>query len=139
MNSKTKVIIICALSLIESILTLISLITANITIFLIALVMVLINLIFAFKNFELLQKYFTSDMFCSGRFQEDERTNFIDNKASTATLGISVATIIYVAVGILVLRNTHPELQMVGYTLVATIMGILMIHIITTKHYKHQY
>lgn len=139
MDDKTKVIIMCVLSLIESILCLIALITANMTIFLISLVMIVLELIIVLKYFELLKKYFNSNVFCSGRFQEDERTNFIDNKASTATLGISIATIIYVSIGILVLRNTYPELLTVGYTLIATIMLVLLIHVITTQYYKHQY
>ena len=99
MNSKTLVIIISMISIVASILWVIALITANIKIFVISLVLVIINLIIAFKNLNSIKEYFNSN-FLSGRFQEDERTDFIDSKASTATLGISVATIIYVAIGI---------------------------------------
>lgn len=138
MNSKTLVIIISMISIVASILWLIALITANIKIFVISLVLLIINLIIAFKNLNSIKEYFNSN-FLSGRFQEDERTDFIDNKASAATLGISVATILYVAIGILVLRNTYPNLVMSGYTLVIAAIFILITHIITTKYYKHIY
>jgi hypothetical protein len=138
MNSKTIVIMAGILSIMATILWLIALITANITIFLISLVLVIINAIIAFKNFNSIKEYFNSELF-NGRFQEDERTDFIDSKASTATLGISVTIIIYTAVGILVLRNTYPDLVMAGYTLVIAGIFILLTHIITTKYYKHIY
>lgn len=138
MNSKTIVIIAGILSIMATILWLIALITANITIFLISLALVIINAIMAFKNFNSIKEYFNSELF-NGRFQEDERTDFIDSKASTATLGISVTIIIYVAVGILVLRNTYPDLVMAGYTLVIATIFILLTHIITTNYYKHIY
>lgn len=138
MNSKTLVIIISMISIVSSILWLIALITANIKIFVISLVLLIINIIIAFKNLNSIKEYFNSN-FLSGRFQEDERTDFIDNKASVATLGISVATILYVAIGILVLRNTYPNLVMSGYTLVIAAIFILITHIITTKYYKHIY
>ena len=56
MDDKTKVIIMCALSLIESILCLIALITVNMIIFLISLVMIVLELIIVLKYFELLKK-----------------------------------------------------------------------------------
>ena len=40
---------------------------------------------------------------------EDERTQLINEKAATMTLGISVAVLIYVAVVVIALRNSYPQ------------------------------
>ncbi len=139
MNNKNIMIMITSLSIINTLILVISLITANITIFIMSILLNLINIVLAFKNRKILLNYVNSDLFCKGRFKEDERSYLIKNKANDLTLGISLTTIIYFALGIFVLRNTYSNLLLIGYTLIVTAIFITIIQIISTRYYNHYY
>ncbi len=70
---------------------------------------------------------------------EDERTHLINEKASNMALGISLAIIIYVAVVIVALRNTYPQLTLAGYTLFAVAALFLVIYFLSTTYYGRKY
>jgi uncharacterized membrane protein len=70
---------------------------------------------------------------------EDERTQLINEKASTMTLGIFIAVIIYVGIIILALRNSFPEWTLTGYTLIGSAVVCLAIYGISRIYYSRKY
>lgn len=70
---------------------------------------------------------------------EDERTQLINEKAATMTLGISVAVLIYVAVVVIALRNSYPQYTPVGYALLVSAAFSLFIYFLSRAYYNRKY
>lgn len=70
---------------------------------------------------------------------EDERTQLINEKAATMTLGIFLATIIWVAIIITALRDTYPQYLSVAYTLFASGVFCFILYFGSRAYYSHKY
>jgi uncharacterized membrane protein len=70
---------------------------------------------------------------------EDERTQLINEKAATMTLGIFVAVIIWVAIIIMALRGTYPQYLPVAYTLFASGIFCFVLYFGSRAYYGSKY
>jgi uncharacterized membrane protein len=70
---------------------------------------------------------------------EDERTQLINEKAATMTLGIFVAVIIWVAIIIMALRGTYPQYLPVSYTLFASGIFCFVLYFGSRAYYGRKY
>ena len=134
MNEKSLKILFIASSMVQSVLWVLGLIFANVWCVLAAIVVVIIILPLVYRH-----KDDISAMFQGKDIVEDERTELINEKSSTITLGVLVATVIYVGLIIIALRNSFPDLQQAGYTLFATAVLALIINVISRMYYKRRY
>lgn len=134
MNEKNLKIIFILASMLQSVLWILGLLFANIWFVLAAIIVVLIILPLVYRY-----KDDISGMFQGKNIMEDERTELINEKSSTVTLGVLIATILYVGLIIVSMRNSLPELQLAGYTLFATAVFALIINIISRIYYKGRY
>jgi uncharacterized membrane protein len=136
MNIKSKVIILFLLSMIINVLWISGLITANISLFFLAMIMLIPSLIIAKANFNELKEFFRKR---NGKVIEDEREEYIKEQAGYMAYGLSSALNIYIAVALLTLRNVYPQYSIVAYALLlVTVIG-LGIYIIGTYYYKNKY
>ncbi|UTB32787.1 MAG: DUF2178 domain-containing protein [Methanobacterium sp. ERen5] len=134
MNEKNLKILFILTSMIQSVLWICGLLFANIWLILAAIVVVLIILPLVYRH-----KDEISGIFQGKDIMEDERTELINEKSSTLTLGVVIATILYVGLIIVSLRNSYPDLQLAGYTLFATAVFALIINVISRIYYKRRY
>jgi len=134
MNEKSLKILFIMASMVQSVLWIFGLLLANIWFVLAAIVVVLIILPLVYMHRDDI-----SSMFQGKDIVEDERTEFINDKSSTITLGVLVATVIYVGLIIIALRNSFPDLQLAGYTLFLTAVLALIINAISRVYYKRRY
>jgi uncharacterized membrane protein len=134
MNEKSLKILFILTSMIQSVLWILGLLFANIWFVLAAIIVVLINLPLVYMH-----RNDISGMFQGKDIMEDERTELINEKSSTVTLGALIGIILYAGIIIISLRNSYPDLQLAGYTLFATAVLALIINIISRIYYKRRY
>lgn len=118
----------------QSILWVLGLLFANVWLILGAVIIVIIILPLVYRH-----RTEISGMFQGKNIMEDERTELINEKSSTVTLGVLIATVIYVGLIIVSLRNSYPDIQLAGYTLFATAVLALIINTISRVYYKRRY
>ncbi len=111
------------------------LIMGSIYLVLLAILIVIIEIPIIYLKRDNLKEMFQSD----GNVVEDERTQLINEKASTMTLGIFIAVIIYVGIIILALRNSFPEWSLTGYILIGSAVVCLAIYGISRIYYSRKY
>ena len=111
------------------------LIIGSIYLVLLAILIVIIEIPIIYIKRDYLKEMFQGD----GNVVEDERTQLINEKASTMTLGIFIAVIIYVGIIILALRNSFPEWTLTGYTLIGSAVVCLAIYGISHIYYSRKY
>lgn len=70
---------------------------------------------------------------------EDERTQLINEKAATMTLGIFAAVIIYAGIIIVALRNSYPQFLQAGYTLFAAAVFCFILYFTSREYYSRKY
>ncbi len=70
---------------------------------------------------------------------EDERTQLINEKAATMTLGILTAVIIWVAIVIIALRNSYPRFVFMGYTLFTVAIFCFILYFSARTYYSRKY
>jgi len=70
---------------------------------------------------------------------EDERTQLINEKAATMTLGIIIAIIIYAGIIIVTLRNSYPQLSQAGYILFAVAFLCFILYFTSRAYYSRKY
>jgi uncharacterized membrane protein len=70
---------------------------------------------------------------------EDERTQLINEKAATMTLGILIAIIIWIGIIVLAIRNSHPQYQTMGYLLIAVAMLCFILYFSARIYYSRKY
>jgi len=70
---------------------------------------------------------------------EDERTQLINEKASTMTLGILISVIIWVAIVIMALRTSYPQYLSIGYTLFAVTIFCFILYFSSRIYYAHKF
>jgi uncharacterized membrane protein len=134
MNENSLKILFIITSLVQSVLWILGLVFANIWFVLAAIIVVIIILPLVYKH-----KDDISGMFQGKNVVEDERTELINEKSSTLTLGVLIAMILYVGLIIVSMRNSFPELQLAGYTLFITAILALIINTISRIYYKRRY
>lgn len=134
MNEQSLKILFILTSFTQSVLWIMGLVFANVWCVLAAIIIVLIILPLVY-----IHRNEISTMFQRKNIVEDERTELINEKSSTATLGILIATVIYVGLIIVSMRNVYPEFQLAGYTLFITAIFALIINIISRAYYKRRY
>jgi uncharacterized membrane protein len=120
--------------MVQSVLWILGLLFANIWLIIAAIIVVLLVLPMVYKH-----KDEISGMFQGKNIMEDERTELINEKSSTVTLGVVIATVLYMGLMIVSLRNSFPDLQLAGYTLFATAVFALIINVISRMYYKRRY
>ncbi|ADZ09439.1 Protein of unknown function DUF2178, transmembrane [Methanobacterium lacus] len=134
MNEKSLKILFILTSMIQSVLWIVGLLFANIWFVLAAIIVVLIILPLVY-----IHRNDISGMFQGKDIMEDERTELINEKSSTVTLGALVGIILYAGLIIISLRNSYPDIQLAGYTLFATAVLALIINMISRIYYKRRY
>lgn len=70
---------------------------------------------------------------------EDERTQLINEKAATMTLGILIAMVIWVAIIIFAIRDNYPQYLPVGYTLLGVAIFCFLLYISSRAYYTWKY
>jgi uncharacterized membrane protein len=70
---------------------------------------------------------------------EDERTQLINEKSATMTLGILIAVIIWVGIVIMALRTSYPQYLSVGYTLFTVSIFCLILYFSARTYYARKF
>ncbi|MDP3623806.1 MAG: DUF2178 domain-containing protein [Methanobacteriaceae archaeon] len=112
------------------------LVIGNIYLVLLAILIVVVEIPIVYIKRDNLKAMFQES---DGKVVDDERTQFINEKASSMTLGIFIAVIMYVAIILLALRNSFPEWTLSGYTLIASAVSCLLIYGISRVYYSRKY
>lgn len=112
------------------------LILANIYIILFAIILLSAEGIVLYINRDKLKEIFQGD---SKVIVEDERTQLINEKAATMTLGILIAVIIYAGIIIVALRSSYPEFLQSGYTLFIVGIFCFILYFLSRFYYTQKY
>ena len=136
MNQKTLRNILITTSAIQTILWVTGLILANVTLVILALIVAMAVLPVVYIHRDNIGEMFQRD---KDKIMEDERTQLINEKSSTMTLGALIGTIIYVGFILVSLRNIYPEYLLIGYVLLITALYSLILNIISRTYYKRKY
>lgn len=112
------------------------LILANIYIIILALVLLIALSMVLYIHRDHLKEIFQSD---NDLIVEDERTQLINEKAATMTLGIFLAVIIWLGIVIMALRNSYPQFQVIAYTLFAAAIFCFILYFISRIYYNRKY
>lgn len=136
MNQKNLRNMLITVSAIQSVLWIAGLIFANVTLVILALIIIIAVLPLVYIHRDDISEMFQRD---SSKIVEDERTQLINDKSSTLTLGVLLATIIYAGLIIVSMRNVYPQFLITGYALLITAFYGLLISIISLTYYKRRY
>lgn len=136
MNQKTLRNILITTSAFQTILWVTGLILANVTLVILALIVAMAVLPVVYIHRDNIGEMFQRD---KDKIMEDERTQLINEKSSTMTLGALIGTIIYVGFILVSLRNIYPEFLLTGYVLLITALYGLILNIISRTYYKRKY
>lgn len=136
MESKTIAIILTILSSIVTILWVLGLIFADINLFIVAMIVLIIAIFPAMKYFSQISEFFRK---INNKVVDDERTQHIEEKASLPAFGVMIAGSIYAAVAIFTLRNVYPNYTNLAYPFfIIAIIGFIS-YIISEAYYKRKY
>lgn len=115
-----------------SVVWLIGIIFADFKFFILGGIILCFLSIYIFKNREELKTVRTDD----GDVMEDERNQFINEKAGNITYEIIIFLMVLLGVAILTLRDIYPQQVIIVYTLVLTAIISFIINRITKFYYK---
>jgi uncharacterized membrane protein len=135
MNLKTLRNILIIVSAIQTVLWVSGLILANVTLVVLALIITIAILPVVYIHRDDIKEMFQRD----DKIVEDERTQLINEKSSTITLGAFIGVIIYVGLIMVSLRNVYPQYLFTGYVLLITALFGLILSIISRIYYKWRY
>ncbi|MEA4957022.1 hypothetical protein SDC9_07568 [bioreactor metagenome] len=136
MESKIKVIITIILSTLVTFTWVLGIIFANFNLFIVSMILFIIVLIPTIKYYKELDEFFKSR---NEEIIEDERTRYIDEKASLPAFGSVMAIVIYVAIAIFTLRNVYPEYIIIAYAFSFTAFIGIIIYLISRTYFKRRY
>lgn len=136
MNLKNQGIILKIVSVFVTGLWVAGLIIGSVYLVLLAILIVLVEIPIVYIKRDSLKDMFQEN---GGKVVEDERTRFINEKASSMTMGIFIAVIIYVAIILLALRNSFPEWTLPAYTLIGSAVLCLILYGISRLYYGRKY
>jgi len=114
----------------------VGLILGNIYIIILAIILLIAISMVLYLHRDNLEEIFQGD---STVIVEDERTQLINEKAATMTLGILAAIIIWVAIVIFAIRNNYPQYLPVGYTLSAVAIFCFLLYFSSRAYYSRKY
>ena len=136
MESKIKVIITIILSTLVTFTWVLGIIFANFNLFIVSMILFIIVLIPTIKYYKELDEFFKSR---NEEIIEDERTRYIDEKASLPAFGSVMAIVIYVAIVIFTLTNVYPEYIIIAYAFSFTAFIGIIIYLISRTYFKRKY
>ena len=111
-------------------------ILSNIYIILLALLFLIALSIVFYTHRDNLKEIFQGD---DSVIVEDERTQLINEKAATMTLGTLIAIIIWIGIVLIALRNSYPQYLEVGYTLFGVAIMCFVVYFIARIYYSRKY
>jgi len=136
METKTIVIIAIITSSLTTLLWALGLIFADINLFILAMIILLISLYPAIKYFNDITEFFKER---EDEVTEDEKTDYIEEKAALPAYVTMLAVSIYAGIAIITLRNIYPEYVNLAYPFfIIGIIGIIA-NIISKVYYKIKY
>ncbi|MGZ7119200.1 MAG: DUF2178 domain-containing protein [Methanobacterium sp.] len=112
------------------------LILGNLYIIILAIILLSALCIVLYIHRDNLKEIFQGD---SNVIVEDERTQLINEKAATMTLGILIAAIIYAGIIVVALRNTYPQFIQAGYTLFVVGFFCFILYFSSRVYYSKKY
>jgi len=112
------------------------LLLANIYIIVLAIVLLMALGIVLYIHRDNLKEIFQGD---STVIVEDERTQLINEKAATMTLGILIAVVIYAGIIIVALRNNYPQFLQAGYILFLVAFSCFILYFASRAYYSRKY
>ena len=112
------------------------LLLANIYIIILAVVFLIALGTVLYIHRDNLKEIFQKD---SNAIVEDERTQLINEKAATMTLGVLIAVIIYVGIILVALRNSYPQFLQAGYTLFIVALFCFILYFSSRIYYGMKY
>lgn len=136
MKTKIKAIITIILSSLVTLLWILGIIFANFNLFIISMIVLMITLIPTIRYYKELDKFFKIR---NGEIIEDERTQYIDERASLPAFGSVMGIIIYVAIAIFTLRNIYPQYTPMSYAFFFTAIIGIIIFLISRIYFKRKY
>lgn len=112
------------------------LILANIYVIIVAVILLSAIGIVLYIKRDNLEVIFKGD---SSVIVEDERTQLINEKASTMTLGILIAVMIYVGIILVAIRSSYPQFLQAGYTLFLSAVFCFIMYFTSRAYYSRKY
>lgn len=112
------------------------LVLANIYVVILAIILLSALGIVLYINRDHLKEIFEGD---STVIVEDERTQLINEKASTMTLGILIAVMIYAGIILFAIRSSYPQFLQAGYTLFAVAVFCFILYFSSRAYYSRKY
>lgn len=111
-------------------------ILGNVYVILLALVLLVALSIVLYIHRDNLKEIFQSD---GSVIVEDERTQLINEKAATMTLGILVTVIMWAGIVIVAIRTNYPQYLSIGYTLFAVIVFCFILYFSARTYYTWKF
>lgn len=136
MNIKTQGKILMIISVFESGLWIAGLLLANIYLILLAIAILILIIPVVYKNRDNLEDMFKGE---SDIFIEDERSQFINEKAANMTLGTLITVVFYAAIILVALRGQYPQFLNIGYTLFIVAALCLVLYFLSRFYYGRKY
>lgn len=112
------------------------LILTNIYVIILAIIFLSAEGVVLYINRDNLEEIFKGD---STVIVEDERTQLINEKASTMTLGILIAVMIYAGIILVALRDSYPQFLQTGYTLFIVAFFCFILYFSSRAYYTRKY
>lgn len=136
MNQKNLRNILIIASALQTVFWITGLILANVALVVLALIITISVIPVVYIHRNEISEMFQRD---KDKIVEDERTQLINEKSSTISLGALIGTIIYVGFIIVSLRNVYPQFLITGYVLLITAILGVIITFISRTYYKWRY
>lgn len=112
------------------------LILGNIYVIILAIILLSAEGVVLYINRDNLEEIFKRD---SKVIVEDERTQLINEKAATMTLGILIAVMFYAGIIVVALRNSYPQFLQAGYTLFIVAFSCFILYFVSRAYYGRKY
>ena len=112
------------------------LILANIYIIILAIILLIALGTVLYIHRDNLKEIFQGD---SNVIVEDVRTQLINEKAATMTLGILIAVVIYAGIIIIALRNSYPQFLQAGYSPFIVAFFCFILYFASRAYYSGKY
>lgn len=112
------------------------LLLANIYIIILAVVFLIALSTVLYIHRDNLKEIFQKD---GNAIVEDERSQLINEKAATMTLGVLIAVIIYAGIIIVALRDSYPQFLQAGYTLFTVALFCFILYFSSRIYYSRKY
>ena len=134
MKTWIKAFLMFLIFLLASVVWLIGIIFADFKLFILGGIILCFLSIYIFKNREELKTVRTDN----GDVMEDERNQFINEKAGNIAYEITIFLMVSMGVAILTLRDTYPQQIIISYTLLLTGLISFIINRIAKFYYKQR-